>query len=377
MNFEATTGQPVLVDQFQSVFHELSSGCDDRDKRKKIGNDEIRKMAATGIFGLGLPHEFGGKGGALSDIVEVVRSVARIDAGVALIVGTHNILSFILYKCGLLEQQNSAVLAKIASGEHLISSALQEHGHSTIPDNLNASSVLHGENYELNGTKVWVPCGELAEFVVVSASSGNDSNQQNPSFYFVEKSQDGIDISPHEEPLGLRSANLCQLQLQHCTISSANKLDDRINSLIETGMYLMISALALGIAETVLERSRIYASQRRQFDQPIGNFEAIRDKLAEMAVSMESVSALLNNTVKEWESGKISTKSAAVSKLAASRAAMFSSNEALQIHGGYGYLRENEIERFLRDAKMTGIYAVPNENAREIIARELLKPDSQ
>ncbi len=377
MNFEVTIGLSVLTEKFQSIFQDLSAGSDDRDKRKSVGKEEIRKMAAVGMFGLALPQELGGQGGALSEIVEVVRGFARADAGTALVVGTHNLLSLLLHKFGQIEQRSSDDIAKFASGENLLSSAFQEYGYSADPDSLDTSSVLHGEDYELNGRKVWVPCGEFADFVVVSALSANDDNQQGQSYYLVEKNQKGITVSPHEEPLGFRSANLCEIQFQQCRISSGDKFDESIDSLAKTGMYIVVSAVALGIAETVLERSRTYANKRRQFDQPIGNFEAIRDKLADMAVLVDSASSLLTKTIREWESGNAAVKYAAMSKLAASRAAMFSANEALQIHGGYGYLRENEIERFLRDAKMTGIYAATDETAREIIAGELLKSGSQ
>lgn len=379
MELKFTSGQMELREQAR-VFaeNELADGTRYRDEHGRSSERAIQKLAEAGFLGLTTSRELGGQGHDLRGLTEVIREISRVDAGTALIVISHSLLcQTALVRWGSIQQKNE-YLPSLARGELLASCALQEYryGGSDI-QNVAATANRNGESYQLNGSKAWISHGEFVHLYFVFARSGNNTSSDDVSVYMVERDRGGLTTSLQTDLLGLRSAGLSTIELEGCVIPLDHRLGDegvggQIAAQLETFKNIGLAAQALGITEAALEKSVSYAKQRRQFNRTIAEFEVIQDKLAEIGTSFEAARSLTNRAAASVDAGNTVPALASMAKLFATTTAMKAANEAVQIHGGYGYLRENEIERLMRDAKVSEIYGGSAETQRAFIARELL-----
>ncbi len=379
MELKFTPGQREMREQARTFAeNELADGTRYRDEHGLSSDRALQKMAEAGFLGLITPKELGGQGHDLCGCTEVIREISKVDAGMALIVISHSLLCQTALDRWGSAQQKGKYLPALARGEILASYALQEYqyGGSGI-QRLATKANTNGESYELNGSKAWLSHGEFVNLFFVFARSEGRESSDDVSVYMVERDRRGLTAALQTDLLGLRSAGLSKIALEGCVIPLDHRLGDagaggQIAAQLETYNNIGLAAQALGITEAALEKSVSYAKQRRQFNRSIAEFEVIQDKLAEIGTNFEAARSLTYRAAACLDAGNTAPKLASMAKLFATGTAMKAANEAVQIHGGYGYLRENGIERLMRDAKVAEIYGGSTEIQRAFIARELL-----
>jgi alkylation response protein AidB-like acyl-CoA dehydrogenase len=276
------------------------------------------------------------------------------------------------------EDQKRRYLLDLAAGRKLGAFALSEPEAGSDASNQRTTAVRDGDDYVLNGTKNWITNGSTADVVLVMAATDRSRGAKGISTFVVEKGTPGFTVAKKERKLGIRSSDTVSLSFQDCRVPESNRVGaegDGFKFAMSTleGGRIGIAAQALGIAQASLEASVKYAKERKAFDHPIADFQGIQFKLAEMATEIDAARLLTLKAAWLKDAGLPFGKEASMAKLFASRVAVQSSLEAIQIHGGYGYVREYHVERYLRDAKVTEIYEGTSEIQRVVIARNLLK----
>ncbi|MDQ3193639.1 MAG: acyl-CoA dehydrogenase family protein, partial [Bacteroidota bacterium] len=269
-------------------------------------------------------------------------------------------------------------LKPVASGEKLGAFCLSEPEAGSDATQQRTEAVSEGDHYVINGMKNWITNGVHADVYFLQAMTDRSKGHKGISTFIIEKGTPGLEVGKKEDKLGIRSSDTCSLGLNNVKVPKQNLLGEegigfKIAMSTLNGGRIGVAAQALGIAQASLEASVKYSKQRKAFDSTISNLQAIQFKIAEMATNIEAARLLIYKAAKNKDEGKSYIKEASMGKLLASHAAVNSALEAIQIHGGYGYVREYLVERYLRDAKITQIYEGTSEIQKIVIARELLK----
>ncbi len=339
----------------------------------------VEKLGQLGLLGMMIPEEFDGLGLETTTYLVALEEIAAVDASVAVMMSVHNSLpTQMLLRYGTLEQQQR-FLPAMARGEVLGAFALSEPESGSDAASLTTQAVRDGDDWVLSGTKSWVTGGNHAGLIVVMARTDEPGNRRGPrgiGAFLLERGTAGVAVSKKEDKLGLRSSPTVQLSLDEVRIPAANVLGESAEGFVyamqslDSGR-LGIAAQSIGIARAALEHATQYAAERRQFGKPIKEFQAIQFKLADMAMRVAASRALLHAAAAAKDRGQPVTQFSAMSKLMASETAMWVTTQAIQIMGGYGYMKDYPVERLFRDAKATEIYEGTSEIQRVVIAREL------
>ena len=354
---------------------EIAPGARDRDENSEFPYEIIKKLGELGICGVCTSPEYGGAGMNYMSNVIILEQLARVDASVAVIISVTNTLaSFPLRRFGT-EEQKKKFLPSLSSGEKLGAYSLSEPQAGSDASNLACMALRDGDEYVINGVKNFVTNGSNADLIILIAVTDKEKGSKGLSMFMVEKNSPGLSVGKIEKKLGIRSSDTAELIFEDCRIPASNRIGEEgegYKIALTTLDYgrVGIGAQALGIAQGAMEKAIAYSQEREQFGQTISKFQAIQFKIAEMAMEVDAARLLLYRAASMQDNGEKFTKESAMAKLFASQTAMKTANQAVQIFGGYGYMREYEIERFMRDAKITEIYEGTSEIQKIVIARE-------
>jgi alkylation response protein AidB-like acyl-CoA dehydrogenase len=361
--------------------NEIAPGAAERDHTKEFPTDLIRKLGELGFFGMLIPEQYDGLGLDTLTYLMVIEEIAAADASVAISLSVHNSLpSLMLLEYGT-EDQRERLLRPMARGELLAAFALSEADSGSDAAALRAQADLDGDEWVLNGTKAWVTNGDTAGLLMVFARTDSPDSRRGArgiSAFLAPTTTAGIEPAKNEDKMGLRSSHTTEVVLNNvrlgndCLLGEAGKGFYYALRSLDQGR-LGVAAQAVGIARSALEHSVRYSAERRQFERPLRSFQGIQFKLADMATRIAASRALVHEAAVAKGRGERITSQASMAKLFASETAMQVTTDAVQIFGGYGYMRDYPVERLFRDAKVTELYEGTSEIQRIVISRELFQ----
>jgi alkylation response protein AidB-like acyl-CoA dehydrogenase len=379
MNFEQNeTHKMIRETARQFAQDELASTADERDEKELFPYEQIKKLGELGFMGMMVPEQYGGAGLDTLSYVIAIEELSRVDASCGVIMSVNNsLVCYGLTKHGS-EEQKQKFLVPLASGKKLGAFALSEPEAGSDATNQHTIATKDGDHYLLNGIKNWITNGINADFYIVIAQTDPSKGHKGISAFIVEKGMPGFSHGKKERKLGIRSSDTVSLTFENVRVPKENMIGEegfgfKFAMMTLEGGRIGIAAQALGIAQGSLDASVNYAKARKAFGKPIADLQAIQFKLADMATEIEAARLLTYQAAVLKENGQPFAKQAAMAKLWASKTAVKCALEAIQIHGGYGYVREYNVERYLRDAKITEIYEGTSEIQRVVISRTLLK----
>lgn len=358
--------------------NEIAPSSVERDINAEFPADIVKKLGELGFMGMMVSPEWGGSGLDTISYVIAMEEISKVDASVGVIMSVNNsLVCFGIEKYGN-DFQKEKYLKPLASGEKLGAFCLSEPEAGSDATEQKTTADLDGDYYVLNGMKNWITNGTKADYYLIQAMTDKSKGYKGISTFIVEKTFEGFEVGKKEDKLGIRSSDTCSIGLNNVRVPKENLLGEpgmgfKIAMDTLNGGRIGIAAQALGIAQASLEAAAKYSIERKAFDAPISNLQAIQFKLAEMATNIEAARLLIWKAASLKDEKQKYIKEAAQAKLFASKVAVQSALEAIQIHGGYGYVREYLVERFLRDAKITEIYEGTSEIQKIVIAREVLK----
>jgi hypothetical protein len=347
------------------------------DESCEFPSEVIRQLAELNLLGVIFPQTYGGAGLDYVAYALVVEELARADGSIGIIVASHTSLcANHIYTAGT-EEQRRRYLVPLARGAKLGAWGLTEPNAGSDASGTQTTAVLDGDEWVLNGAKIFITQGSVADIYVIMAATDREKKQHGISAFIVERDTRGFSAIPMKNKLGVRGSDTAQLTFDHVRLPHENLLGQLNQGFVDTlqildGGRISIAAMALGIGRGAFEEGLTYAQQRQQFGQPIANFQAIQWKVADMATELDAARLLILRAAWMRDQGRRVTKESAMAKLYASEAATRACNHALQIHGGYGYMKDYPVERYLRDAKICEIGEGTSEIQRLIIARQLL-----
>jgi len=348
-----------------------------RDKEEIFPLDVVKKMGQLGLLGMIVPVKYGGSGAGAVSYCLALQEIAYSCATTAVTMSVANLSTEPLLKFGD-EAQKAKYLVKLARGEMLGGFGLTEPGAGSDPGSMSMRAEDRGDYFLLNGTKIFITHGEYADVMNLIARTGPEKGTKGLSAFIVEKGTPGFSIGSREDKMGLRASNTVELLFEDCKVPRENLLGKtgigfKVAMIALDSGRIGIASQALGIARACLDESISYARERKQFGQSIGSFQAIQWMLADMATGIEAAHFLTLSAAEKKDEGMPFTKESSMAKLFASELANKCAYLAVQIHGGYGYIRDFKVERLYRDARVTTIYEGTSEIQRLVIARELLK----
>jgi alkylation response protein AidB-like acyl-CoA dehydrogenase len=357
---------------------ELAPHTREWDEKQEFPREVFTKLGELGLMGVVWPPEYGGAGLSTLDYALVMEELARVDAGVALSVAAHNSLcSGHIFLAGS-EPQKKTFLTPLARGEKVGCWGLTENSAGSDAGGTRTTAVRDGGEWVLNGSKTFITNGRLADTAVVMAVTDRSRGKKGISAFVVERGTRGFRSGKKEDKLGVRSSDTSELVFEDCRVPAANLLGEEGHGFLDSLRILDrgrigIAAFSVGIAQASLEASVRYAKNRRQFGHAIAEFQAVQFKIADMATHVDAARLLTWRAAHLRDTGREHTVQSSQAKLFASEAAVQAALDAIQIHGGYGYIKEYPVERYLRDAKLGTIGEGTSEVQRLVIARALLE----
>jgi len=379
MNYLLTEEQKMMRDMVSKFAKEhIAPVAKENQKEGKYPAESIRQAGELGLMGIAYPEEYGGAGMDFISYMLAIEEISRYCASTGVIISAHSSLAIDpIYHFGS-EEQKKKFLPDLCSGKKVGCFCLTESGAGSDAGATRTTAKLIGDTWVLNGAKQFITNGKEAEVAIVFASTDPPAKTKGISAFIMESATPGYKVGKIEHKLGIRSSSTTEILLEECKIPKENLLGElnkgfKVAMVTLDGGRLGIAAQALGIARASIEDTVKYAKERKQFDQPIANFQAIQWMLADMQTAYESA-WMLTYRASLMKDKKIPySAESAMAKLAASEAAVFCASKAIQIHGGYGYTEEFNAERYYRDAKITELYEGTSEIMRLVIASALLK----
>ena len=379
MNFQLTEEQLAVQEAARDFAQsELLPGVIERDTEARFPTEQIQKMGALGFMGMMVDPTYGGGGMDTISYVIAMEELSKIDASASVSMSVNNsLVCWGLEKYGSGEQKQK-YLSKLASGELLGAFCLSEPEAGSDATSQQTTATLEGDYYLLNGTKNWITNGSSASIYLVIAQTDASKGHKGISVFIVEKGWDGFVVGKKEDKLGIRGSDTHSLLFTDVKVPVQNRIGAEgfgFTFAMETlnGGRIGIAAQALGIASGAYELALAYSKERKAFGKPISQHQAIQFKLADMATQIEAARLLVFKAAWLKDEGKDYAHASAMAKLYASEVAMSVTVEAVQVHGGYGYVKEYHVERLMRDAKITQIYEGTSEIQRIVISRGVLK----
>ncbi len=379
MNFELSDEQIVLQQSVREFCaREIIPHAARWDREEHFPHEIIPAMGEMGLLGMQIPEEYGGAGMKFMDYVVALEEVARADASVGLTMASHNSLcTGHIFLAGN-EAQRHKYLPRLASGQVLGGWGLTEPGSGSDAGAARARAVRRGDGWSLSGTKTFITQGSVGEIYVILASTEPALMQKGLTAFIVERGTPGFRTGRRIEKMGLHASDTTELVLEDVELPDSQRLGDINQGFFDTLKILDkgrvgIGSWAVGIGRAAFEASKKYAKERVQFDKPIAEFQAIQHMLADMATELDAARLLVWRAALLQDQHARTTRESSIAKYYAARATMRACTNAIQIHGGYGYSREFDVERYMRDAKLAEIGEGTNEVQKMVIARELLK----
>ncbi|KOR83112.1 acyl-CoA dehydrogenase [Peribacillus frigoritolerans] len=378
MDFSLTKEQQMIKEMVREFAEkEIKPIAIELDAKSMFAEDVFKKMGQLGLLGIPFPEEYGGSGGDTISYAIAVEEVGKACGGTGLsYAAAVSLGASPIYYFGT-EEQKQKYLVPITTGETLAAFGLTEPNAGSDAGGTRTTAVLDGDEYVINGEKTWITNASYSRTVTVTAVSGKDSKGKNIiSAFIVPTDTQGLTINSNYEKMGVRASNTCEIILDNVRVPKENLLGDPDKGFKQflftlDGGRISIAALAVGIAQAAFDRALAFSKERIQFGKTISNFQAIQFKLADMAMEIELARNMVYKAAWLKDNKKPFAKEAAYAKLFASETAFRASNQAIQIHGGSGYMREYEVERYLRDAKLLEIGEGTSEIQRLVIARQL------
>lgn len=360
------------------AINELKPGVIERDEHQKFPTEQIKKMGELGFMGIMVAPQYGGAGMDTISYVLVMEELSKIDASASVVVSVNNsLVCYGLEKYGT-EKQKDKYLKQLASGEKIGAFCLSEPEAGSDATSQHTTAVDMGDYYLLNGTKNWITNGGSASTYLVIAQTNPEKGHRGINALIVERGMEGFSVGPKENKLGIRGSDTHSLMFTDVKVPKENRIGEdgfgfKFAMKTLDGGRIGIATQALGIASGAYELALNYSKERKAFGKPISEHQAIQFKLADMATEIEAARLLCLKAAWLKDQGLPYGQASAMAKLFASEVAMKVTVEAVQVHGGYGYVKEYHVERMLRDAKITQIYEGTSEIQRMVIAREILK----
>ncbi|RIV24923.1 acyl-CoA dehydrogenase [Fibrisoma montanum] len=348
------------------------------DEEQHFPADLFRHLGEQGLLGMLVPTEYGGTGLGYREYVTAIAELARVDGSVGLSMAAHNSLCTNHILLFGNETQKQTYLPRLATGEWIGAWGLTEPNTGSDAGNMRTTAVRVGDEWVLNGAKNFITHGKTGHVAVVIARTGEPNTSRNATAFIVERGTPGFQGGRKEDKLGMRASETAEMLFEDCRIPDSQRLGEVGDGFVQSlkvldGGRISIAALSLGIAQGAYEAALQYAQERRQFGQPIASFQAIAFKLADLATDIEASRLLTFQAADLKDQGKTTTKESAMAKLFASETAVKVANEAVQIFGGYGYVKDFPVEKFYRDAKLCTIGEGTSEIQKLVISRQILK----
>ena len=379
MPFELTDEQTMIQTMVRDFAREvLLPTAAERDQTKEFPAENLRRMGELGLMGMMVPPEYNGAGADTLSYVLALQEVAYACASTAVVMSVHNsIVCETINRFGT-EEQKQAYLKPLAAGEVIGAFALTEPHAGSDPVSQTTSAKRNGDYYIIHGTKRFITSGKNAGLTIVTAKTDKTKRHKGMSAFIVKKGMPGFSVGKTEEKMGLCASDTTDLVFENCPISAENLLGKegdgfKIAMTALDGGRIGIAAQSVGLAQAALDAAVSYAKQREQFGQPISKFQGLRWMLADMATELEAARQLTFSAAAKKDRGERYTMQASIAKLFASEMVNHVTAKALQIHGGYGYVKEYPVERFYRDARVFTIYEGTSEIQRVVIANHLLE----
>lgn len=379
MNFDRTETQDMIAQSIRDFAKQhITPFMMDWDENQTFPVDLFHKLGDMGFMGVFIPEEYGGSGLNYHDYITIIEEISKIDSSIGLSVAAHNSLcTGHIYYFGN-EVQKRKWLPKLASGKWIGAWGLTEHNTGSDAGGMNTTAKKDGDYYVLNGAKNFITHGISGDVAVIIARTGEKGDSHGMSAFVIEMGTPGFTSGKKENKLGMRASETAELIFDNCRIPKENLLGKEGDGFIQAlkvldGGRISIGALALGISKGAYEASLKYAKERVQFGKPISSFQGISFKLVDMATEIEASELLLHKAACMKDKNLPMTKIGAMAKMYASEACVKIANDAVQIHGGYGYTKDYPVEKFYRDAKLCTIGEGTTEIQKIVIARKILE----
>ena len=379
MNFELTE-EHLAVQQAARDFAqtELLPGVIERDDQQRFPAEEIKKMGELGFMSMMVDPKYGGGGMDSMSYVLAMEEISKIDASASVCMSVNNSLVCWGLETYGTEDQKEKYLRPLASNQAIGAFCLSEPEAGSDATSQKTTAIDNGDHYILNGTKNWITNGNSASYYLVIAQTDIEKGHKGINAFIVEKAWDGVTVGKKEDKLGIRGSDTHSIMFQDVKVPKENRIGEdgfgfKFAMKVLSGGRIGIAAQALGIASGAYELSLQYSKERKAFGKEIMKHQAIAFKLADMATEIEAARMLCLKAAWLKDNGLNYDRASAMAKLYASEVAMKTTVEAIQIHGGYGYVKEYHVERLMRDAKITQIYEGTSEVQRVVISRDVLR----
>ena len=379
MDFILSNEQQLVKDMVREfALNEVKPIAADIDQTERFPMETVEKMAKIGMMGIPIPVAYGGAGGDTLSYIIAVEELSKVCGTTGVILSAHTSLCASLINQFGTEAQKQQYLIPLAKGEKLGAFGLTEPNAGTDAAGQQTVAVLNGDHYVLNGTKIFITNGGVADTFVVFAMTDRSKGTKGISAFIIDKNFKGFSIGKHEDKLGIRASSTTELIFEDCVVPKENLIGQEgrgfgIAMKTLDGGRIGVAAQALGIAEGALEEAVNYMKERKQFNKPLSAFQGLQWIVAEMDVKIEAARYLVYLAAYNKDHGLSYSLEAARAKLYASETAMEVTTKAVQIFGGYGYTKEYPVERMMRDAKITEIYEGTSQVQKMVIAASVLK----
>ncbi len=379
MNFDYNETQAMIAQSIRE-FAELHirPNIMDWDESQHFPVDLFKQLGEMGFMGVLVPEEYGGSGLGYHEYITVIEEISKVDPSIGLSVAAHNSLCTNHILAFGNEEQKKKWLPKLATAEHIGAWGLTEHNTGSDAGGMNTTAVKDGDHWIVNGAKNFITHAKSGDVAVVIVRTGEKGDSKGMTAFVFEKGMPGFSSGKKENKLGMRASETAELVFDNCRIPDANRLGEVGQGFVQAmkvldGGRISIGALSLGIAKGAYEAALKYSKERHQFGQPISSFQGIAFKLADMATEIEASELLLHKAAFLKNNHKPVTTAGAMGKMYSSEVCVRVANEAVQIHGGYGYTKDYPVEKFYRDAKLCTIGEGTTEIQKLVISRNLLK----
>jgi alkylation response protein AidB-like acyl-CoA dehydrogenase len=350
----------------------------DWDESQFFPKELFKKAGEFGFMGILVPESLGGSGLGYQEYVTVIEEISKVDPSIGLSVAAHNSLCTNHILLFGNDDQKNKWIPKLASGQHLGAWGLTENNSGSDASGMSSTAVKKGDDWVLNGTKNFITHGISGDIAVAIFRTGEKGQKRNATAFVIERGAEGFKAGKKENKLGMRASETAEMIFDNCIVSDKNRLGEVGEGFVQSmkildGGRISIAALSLGISKGAFNASLKYSKERVQFGKPISSFQGISFKLAEMATEIEASELLIRKASHEKNMNRPMTKLSAMCKMYASEVCVKISNEAVQIHGGYGFIKDFPVEKFLRDSKLCTIGEGTTEIQKLVISRNILK----
>ncbi|WP_281235015.1 acyl-CoA dehydrogenase family protein [Flavobacterium gelatinilyticum] len=379
MNFEYNETQSMIVQSIKDFAEKnIKPFIMEWDEAQIFPVDLFKKLGEMGFMGILVPEDYGGAGLGYHEYITVLTEISKVDPSIGLSVAAHNSLCTNHILTFGNEEQKKKHLPKLATAEFIGAWGLTEHNTGSDAGGMNTTAVKDGDFWIINGAKNFITHAISGDIAVVVVRTGEKGDSKGMTAFILEKGMAGFSSGKKENKLGMRASETAELVFDNCRVPDANRLGEVGEGFVQAmkildGGRISIGALSLGISKGAYEAALKYSKERHQFGQPISNFQGISFKLADMATEIEASELLLHKAAYLKEHHKPVTTAGAMAKMYASEACVKIANEAVQIHGGYGYTKDFPVEKFYRDSKLCTIGEGTTEIQKLVISRNLLK----